>query len=292
MAKVMNVEGLRHVLRALVLEEIGGHTPDERAYQDAVAKSIKNAGTTKTLKDKPADKKAPAVQANPNEADAEDDIFAGADKKKDKPAPEKPASPASPAASPSKPVEKSPDAPRQNRNSPEAAKFSLAAAQDRAHEKEQQAAKVVPTPKPADLSFDMVVTALNILRSGQSLKNQQIRGQVEQYFNSLQGAERTALYSYLSGIAQIVAANVPSAQAPSPDDSPNPVSMEFVQGDNSTPKDPSQQSSGPKKDSQKVSSPERSSEDRAGRNADKKKPRQDDDIEDTTPPISVGSRNK
>lgn len=289
MAKATNVEGLRHILRALVLEDIGALEPDERAYQDAVAKGIKNAGTTKTLKDKPADRKAPAVQSNPNEADAEDDIFAGAgDKdKKDMSQSKPPAEPAQAAKSPDQP-----EVQRKNRNSPEAAKFSLAAAQDRAHEKEQQSAKVVPTPKPADLSFDMVVTALNILRSGQSLKDQQIRGQVEQYFNSLQGAERTALYSYLSGIAQIVAANVPSVQAPSPDDAPNPISMEFVQGDTSAPKGQEQQKAPAKKAPEKVSSPERSSDERSRRNSDSKKSRENDEVEDTTPPITVGSKNK
>ncbi len=284
---------LRAYLRQIVTESIESAADlddpgaTERMYQQSIAKGVGAAGKTaraKTGSAKPADKKAPAKQVEPNEAE-EDDIFAGSggddDSKKpdSKPAKtEKPAAPTPDAA----PAKDAGEAPRKNRNSPEAAKFSLADAQTRAKEKEQHAASVVPTPKPEDLSFDMVVTALNIMRSGQSLKDERVKGEVERYFTSLKGAERVALYSYLNGLAQIVAANVPSAQAPSPDDTPNPVSMEFSKGEPSSSdqkNDQSQPKKGHVEPQKKPGSDEKKS---------KKEP--EDDLEDTTPPISVGPR--
>lgn len=276
------LDKLQLYLKKVVVESINSVSDpsnDERAYQQAVAKSITDAGETSRIKGKSAPKKV-AKQMEPHEAE-EDDIFADpkADQKKDTPKKDKGASAPAPAE-----ADKSAQAPRQNRNSPEAAKFSLADAQDQAHAKEQAASKIVPTPRPEDLTFDMVVTALNIMRSGQSLKDQRVRQEVETYFNNLQGAERTALYSYLNGLAQIVAANVPSAQAPSPDDSPNPINMEFASGSESD--DGKKRSDGPRREKQQDSGNKRPKSESP--HEDKKE--KSDEVEDTAPPISVGPR--
>lgn len=274
------LDKLQLYLKKIVVESINSvsdSSNDERAYQQAVAKSITDAGETSRIKGKSAHRKV-AKQMEPHEAE-EDDIFADpkSDQKKDVPKKDK----GTPA--PAEP-DKSAQAPRQNRNSPEAAKFSLADAQDQAHAKEQTASKIVPTPRPEDLTFDMVVTALNIMRSGQSLKDQRVRQEVETYFNNLQGAERTALYSYLNGLAQIVAANVPSSQAPSPDDSPNPINMEFASGGESG--DGKKRNDGPHREKQ---------QDGGNKRPKSESPREDkkeksDEVEDTAPPISVGTR--
>lgn len=285
--KATDAARLRSFLQKLVIESIdaGVVTDDpgdvERMYQQSTAKSVGSSGKTSRAKvgSKPADTKAPAKQAEPAEAE-EDDIFAGGGEEKKKvPKGDKPTE-----SPPSDQAVKKPegDQPRQNRNSPEAAKFSLANAQERAHEKEKTSAQVVATPKPEDLSFDMVVTAMNILRSGQSLKDERVRQEVERYFTGLKGAERVALYSYLNGIAQIVAANVSSAQAPSPDDTPNPVSMEFAQGA------PAGDGKKPEKDAGEK--PNRDKTPDAKTSPSKKKEEPEDDLENTAPPITVGPR--
>lgn len=289
MQRLLTVENLKAQLRKMVSESIDTMASSmqddpaalERQYQAAVAKSV-NAGTkTSRISTK--------KQARPNEAE-EDDIFStDNDTNTDKP--KKPTEPAqkkdapakepAPASAESKPApDQAADQTRTNRNSPEAAKFSLAQAQERAHEKEEKSASVVPTPRPDDLTFDMIVTALNIIRSGQSLKDERVRQEVEKYFSSFKGAERVALYSYLNGLAQIVAANVSSQQAPSPNDAPNPIEMDFIDG---------AQVEDQKKKVHAQKPGHETKQEKPNKNV---KQKSSEDDEDTTPPITVGPRQQ
>ena len=56
---------------------------------------------------------------------------------------------------------------------------------------------------PPTVKASKLIDFINIIRSGQSLKDQQTRKDFQAYFNSLSGTERIALYSFLEAIADI-----------------------------------------------------------------------------------------
>lgn len=86
----------------------------------------------------------------------------------------------------------------------------------------QQQAKAairdVPAPSEDALTLTMVVDKLNAVRSGKSLKDDDVRKHLGEYFVDLNPAERLALFAFLEGIAEIVAADVPGAHARAPND--------------------------------------------------------------------------
>lgn len=73
---------------------------------------------------------------------------------------------------------------------------------------------------------DMIVEKINTLRSGKSLNDANIRNKFDQYFNSLSDAEKTAMFAFFKGVAQIVTGEVPAEQAIEPSDSPANVKMQ------------------------------------------------------------------
>jgi hypothetical protein len=67
-----------------------------------------------------------------------------------------------------------------------------------------------------DVTSDDVVKKLNSIRAGRSLRDDDIKTNIEKYVNGLSKAERTALLAYLKGIEQIVSGQVPADQAEDP----------------------------------------------------------------------------
>ena len=65
----------------------------------------------------------------------------------------------------------------------------------------------VETQEKADISVSAseIVGLLGRMRSGQSLKGEEVRKNFQDYFNSLAGAERLALKAYMTAITDIVA---------------------------------------------------------------------------------------
>jgi hypothetical protein len=72
---------------------------------------------------------------------------------------------------------------------------------------------------------DMVIDRLNSVRSGKSLKDPLIGKNFDEYFNSLSDAEKTALFVFLKGIAQIVTGEMGGQQAVEPGDKPVNISI-------------------------------------------------------------------
>lgn len=66
------------------------------------------------------------------------------------------------------------------------------------------------------ITLDMVVEKLNSIRSGRSFKDENIAGQMQQYFNDLNDNEKLAFYAFLKGVAQIVTGEIPAQQAADP----------------------------------------------------------------------------
>lgn len=82
------------------------------------------------------------------------------------------------------------------------------------------------TMEQGDIEPKDVVDKLNAIRSGKSFKDDKVSAAMEEYVGSLSKAEKTALFAFLKGIAQIVTGEVPGQQAVDPESKPAHVSME------------------------------------------------------------------
>jgi hypothetical protein len=101
-------------------------------------------------------------------------------------------------------------------------------------EEEKQSAVVPPETRGAlksgEVTAEVVIDKLNFIRSGRSFKDRQVKDNLEKYVNSLDKAEKTALLSFLNGIAQITTGEIPAEKALEPSDNPASVSMEKSNG--------------------------------------------------------------
>jgi hypothetical protein len=128
------------------------------------------------------------------------------------------------------------------------------------------------TLKSGDINADEVIEKLNTIRAGKSFKDQNIKTAMESYVGDLDDAEKTALFAFLKGIAQIVGGEVEGKEALEPSDKPANVKME---------KKPS---------SQKVTiKPNVIKKPSAG---EKPKERASKSLEDTTPPAPIVAKKK
>jgi hypothetical protein len=76
-----------------------------------------------------------------------------------------------------------------------------------------------------DVTYDDVVEKLNTIRSGKSFKDSAIESAMKSYVDDLEDAEKTALFAFLKGIAQIVTGEIPGEEAIEPGDDPSDVQM-------------------------------------------------------------------
>jgi len=76
---------------------------------------------------------------------------------------------------------------------------------------------VIPDPSDVkDVTFDQVITLMNMMRSGKSAKDPKTKDNLGSYFKGLNSGERQALFVLLSGLAQILAGGVEGETAPDP----------------------------------------------------------------------------
>jgi len=78
---------------------------------------------------------------------------------------------------------------------------------------EVEAAKSAPTV----VTFDSIKKQINNLRAGKSLKDEDVSGQLKDYFDKLGRAEETSLYVFLSSLAAILTGGTPGEEAPRPE---------------------------------------------------------------------------
>lgn len=76
-----------------------------------------------------------------------------------------------------------------------------------------------------DIETDDIVEKLNAIRSGHSLKDDNIAKAMDNYVKSLSKAERTALYAFLTALNQIMVATLPSTMVLDPSENPANVEM-------------------------------------------------------------------
>jgi len=76
---------------------------------------------------------------------------------------------------------------------------------------------VIPDPSDIkDVTFDQVVTLMNMMRSGRSTKDPGTKESLKDYFKGLNPGEKQALFVLLSGLTQILAGGVEGDAAPDP----------------------------------------------------------------------------
>lgn len=82
------------------------------------------------------------------------------------------------------------------------------------------------TMASGDVTSDDIVEKLNTIRSGKSFKDAAIKSSLDKYIGELSTAEKTAMFTFLKGLAQIVTGEVEPEAAVEPSDDPAKVKME------------------------------------------------------------------
>jgi len=82
------------------------------------------------------------------------------------------------------------------------------------------------TLEKGDVDVDDVIENLNSIRSGRSFKDESVKASMQEYVDSLEKAEKTALLAFLKAISQIVVGQLPAQQAIDPSEKPSNVKMQ------------------------------------------------------------------
>ena len=73
-----------------------------------------------------------------------------------------------------------------------------------------------PQVIPDQLSYSQIKKQINNLRAGKSLKDKEISGELEDYFDELGPGEKSALFTYLASIGAILTGGTQGEEAPRP----------------------------------------------------------------------------
>jgi hypothetical protein len=69
-----------------------------------------------------------------------------------------------------------------------------------------------------EVQLDNIISKINAIRAGRSLKDDDISTSLEEYFNNLSAPEQVALFAYLKGISEVVSGQKPGKIAVEPSD--------------------------------------------------------------------------
>lgn len=143
-------------------------------------------------------------------------------------------------------------------------------------EEEAEEKPAAEPPKPAKpdsssvgASFDSVVSAINNLRSGKSLRDSSIKSQAQVYYDKLSDDERTTLLVFLKALSDIIAGQVTGQEAKDPSDPPTSLNITSDKEKDEPEEEPEESEEAPAEE------PEPNAETPA------------EEGEDTTPPIKV-----
>ena len=73
-------------------------------------------------------------------------------------------------------------------------------------------------PSAAPITVDDIIEKLNIVRSGRSTKDADVKRELEEYITQFDEDEKTALVAFLEGLGQILTSGVDSEDAVDPQD--------------------------------------------------------------------------
>ena len=68
----------------------------------------------------------------------------------------------------------------------------------------------------AEADVEQIINMLNMLRSGKSTKDEEVKKQLGEYFDSLTAGDRQALFVLMSGLTQIMTSGIEGNAAPAP----------------------------------------------------------------------------
>ncbi len=129
--------------------------------------------------------------------------------------------------------------------------------------------EVEDAPSEFGVSFDSVISAINALRSGRSLRDSSVKQQALDYYDRLDTEERKVLLLFLNSLSDILTGEVEGSSAVDPSDPPHSLKI----------------SSGQEEDEQEEELPDEDMPDAEDEDED---PVEDEDAEeDTSPPIKV-----
>jgi hypothetical protein len=84
-------------------------------------------------------------------------------------------------------------------------------------------------PAGEDITFYMLRDKLNVIRSGKSLKDAEVKADLQAYFDRLDDVEKEALYTFLDSIGKVMIDVISGTQALDPSDAE--VDIEMSHGD-------------------------------------------------------------
>lgn len=83
----------------------------------------------------------------------------------------------------------------------------------------------VKSDKLPDINVEAIIDKLNIIRSGFSTDKKETKNALKDYFQNLNGAERIALFAFLTGLGKVLGGS-PGNEAKTPHNEPYNVDME------------------------------------------------------------------
>jgi hypothetical protein len=102
---------------------------------------------------------------------------------------------------------------------PEAAEKSEEDAEKDPMQRPPAADRAPDKPKtPDEVDLKNILYSINQIRSGRSLKDREVRDNLDDYFNKLSPVERLALSEFLEGLSDVIVDGVPASEAESPDE--------------------------------------------------------------------------
>ena len=149
-------------------------------------------------------------------------------------------------------------------------------AEDQAAEPEAEKEPVEASePEPAGddfaVSFDSIITAINTLRSGRSLKDKEVKLGVSQYYDRLSEEERMVMYTFLGALSKILTGAIDGSEAQDPGDAP--LNFNITTADQEADKEAESDAEAIAPDTEQM-------------------PEEDDEGEDITPPIELAESQK
>jgi len=94
---------------------------------------------------------------------------------------------------------------------------------------EEEAEEVATEADDFADSLDGLIISMNLLRSGKSLKDKEIKASLLDYWNRLSDEERLVLYTFIEALAKIVTGKVEGDQAQDPGDDPVNIIMKTIE---------------------------------------------------------------
>jgi hypothetical protein len=137
--------------------------------------------------------------------------------------------------------------------------------QDEGESEEEAVEDVDDAPSEFGVSFDSVISAINALRSGRSLRDSSVKQQALDYYDRLDTEERKILLLFLNSLSDILTGETDGASAIDPSDPPH--SLKISSGEEEQEEIPSEEAA-PIED-------------------EDEDPVEDEEEEDTSPPIKV-----